>query len=318
MILPSLLLLAGLALLPQAKGRWVEGSYGDPPARLRYRLFLPSAQGGPRPLPLVVMLHGCTQSAEDFAAGTRLAAEAEREGFLLVLPEQRPEAHPQRCWTWYDPAHQRRGAGEPALLAGIAREVAAAHGADPARVYVGGISAGGAMAVNVAAAYPELFAAVGVHSGIAYGAARDVAEALRVMREGPTAPDAAALRAARGEDVPGVPLFLVQGSADPVVSPANAGALAAQWALASGWAADAEDEARLERTREEAGGRVLEREVRRDAGGRVVVEVWRVEGLAHAWSGGSPEGSFTDARGPDATAGMVRFFLDHPRAGAPR
>lgn len=316
MILPALLI-AGLALLPQSRGRWIERSYGDEPERLRYRLYLPDRPDGSGPPALVVMLHGCTQSAEDFAAGTRMHELAESEGFLLVLPEQRPDAHPQRCWNWYDPAHQRRDAGEPALIAGIAREVLAEHGADPDRVYVGGISAGGAMSLNVAAAYPDLFAAVGVHSGVGYAAAQDVEEALRVMREGPPEPAfrAEALRAAMGERARVLPLLAIHGSEDAVVDPVNSDALAAQWTLVMGWIRGGGPPPRLHQRRGEEGGRAFSQAVLSDPEGEgSIVEKWRVEGLGHAWSGGSPGGSYTDPAGPDASREMVRFFLRHPRS----
>lgn len=301
--------------MPPTPAGWLEKHFEEGDARLRYRLFLPERYDGSRRLPLLVMLHGCTQSAEDFAAGTRLAELAEREGLLLAFPEQRPGAHPQRCWNWYDPAHQRRGTGEPALIAGIARQVRSDYAVDPDRVYLGGISAGGAMAVNVAAAYPEIFAAVGVHSAMPFAAASDVAGALRAMRRGPAerASGAAALRDAMGARARMVPLLVLHGAADPVVSPANAAALAGQWARAMAEISGAAP-GPVQRRQETVAGRTVSRELfRTAAGGGVVVESWVVEGLEHAWSGGSPEGSYTDPAGPDASREMVRFFREHPR-----
>lgn len=318
--LAAVLLTAATTLMPPTPAGWLEKQFGEGDARLRYRLFLPDRYDGSERLPLLVMLHGCTQSAEDFAAGTRLAEIAEREGLLLAFPEQRPDAHPQRCWNWYDPAHQRRDAGEPALIAGIAREVRNGYAVDPDRVYLGGISAGGAMAVNVAAAYPELFAAVGVHSSIPFAAASDVAGALRAMRHGPPDPasGARALREAMGARARVVPLLVLHGAADAVVSSANAAALAGQWARAMAQIAGSAP-GPVQRSRETVAGRAVCRELFRAAeGGAVVVESWTVEGLEHAWSGGSPEGSYTDPAGPDASREMVRFFREHPLAAAVR
>ncbi|CAN5887242.1 hypothetical protein BH23GEM7_BH23GEM7_33030 [soil metagenome] len=252
----------------------------------RYLLFVPASYDGTAELPLVVMLHGCTQDAEDFARGTRMNALAEEYGFLVAYPEQPQSAHPQKCWNWYAPEHQQREAGEPALVAGITREVMREHRVDPARVFVAGISAGAAMSVIMAATYPDLYAAAASHSGIGYRAAEGVPQALAVMREGRSgaAERGALVLAAMGERRRPVPLLLFHGAADPVVSPLNASQLEEQWSAAS--AAE---------------------------GTEPVVESRIVEGLGHAWSGGSPEGSYTDAAGPDASREIVRFFLAHPR-----
>ena len=175
---------------PAGAGRWEEGTFANAAGSRRYKLYVPASYDPSRGTPghmLVVLLHGCTQDPDDLARGTRVAEHAEREGFLALLPEQPASANPKKCWNWYDPAHQRRDAGEPASIVAVVRDVMATQKVDPARVYVAGISAGGAMAAIVGAAYPELFAAVGVHSGIAVGAATSVVEALSVMAKGPAA-----------------------------------------------------------------------------------------------------------------------------------
>jgi poly(hydroxyalkanoate) depolymerase family esterase len=271
-----------------------------------YRLFVPSAYaaaaGAGEAAPLVVMLHGCTQDAADVARGTRLDAHAERAGALVVYPEQPATANPKKCWNWYDAAHQGRDAGEPAIITAIVREVMASHRVDPSRVYVAGISAGGAMAAIVAAAYPEVFAAVAAHSGIAVGAARSVMDALGVMAKGP-----AAVAPVLGTAPP--PLLVVQGGADPVVNAANAEALSTQWRSGR------RVEGGGRREEGDAGGYHFVRTSWGDAGAPDV-EVVTVRELGHAWSGGSTEGTYTDARGPDATALMMKFLVAHRRAPA--
>lgn len=279
-------------------------TYTGPAGTRRYRLFVPDGYETWSPPPLVVMLHGCTQDPDDFARGTRFNALADSAGAIVVYPEQTAAHNPQKCWTWYDAANQRAGTGEAAIIAGITREVMGRYGVDPARVYIAGVSAGGIMAVNTAASHPDLYAAVGVHSGTAYGAAHDLATALATMRNGPAdqaalADSARAILRAAGRDW--LPMIVFHGSTDAVVNPENGRRLASQWAVAGG----AKDFLRSE---EQIGGLT----VVKDRWGPYV-ELWMVQGLGHAWSGGSPEGTYTDARGPDAAREMLRFFLSHKR-----
>jgi poly(hydroxyalkanoate) depolymerase family esterase len=258
--------------------------HAGPQGARDYLLYRPSATRGPV-RGMILMLHGCTQSPEDFAAGTRMHLHAEEHGLLVAYPEQTRSENAQLCWNWFRPADQGRTRGEAALLAGLATSVAGAHGVPADRVFVAGLSAGGAMAAILANTHPEVIAAAGIHSGLAPGSAQDVVSAFAAMR-GEAAPGAEPLRA---------PAIIFHGSADATVAPANAGRLA-------GLLDDT-----VHRTGATPGRRFDVLEGRNAAGHPV--EVWRIDGAGHAWSGGDAGGSYTDPSGPNASAEMVRFFL---------
>ncbi len=274
-------------------------SYSEAAGTRAYKLYVP-ANRPDGPMPLIVMLHGCTQSADDFATGTGMNLAAEEHGFLVAYPEQPGSANANRCWNWFNAADQGRGRGEPALIAGITRRIMKDHPVDPARVYVAGLSAGGAAAVIMGSTYPDLYAAVGAHSGLPLGAARDMPSAFAAMRNG-----------AAGErgGVSPVPTIIFHGTQDSTVHPANAAAIAAQ-------AMGAAPGLRPMVTRGEVpGGRAYTRTIHADASDQGLCEHWEIQGAGHAWAGGNPSGSFTDPLGPDATREMVRFFFAHGRAG---
>lgn len=274
-------------------GKFLDRSYSGPAGSIDYKLYVP--RNATADAPLVVMLHGCTQSPEDFAIGTRMNARADARGVLVAYPAQTHRANPQKCWNWFAPGHQARDKGEPALIAGLTREIIGGYGVDPARVFVAGLSAGGAAAAVMAEAYPDLFAAAGIHSGLACGTARDVSSAMQAMQRGTGATGSAARP---------VPTITFHGDRDSTVHEANAGEVVARAAGAAGALRTVTESGTS------AGGRRYTRAVSRDAAGRAVIERWTVHGGGHAWFGGDAAGSFTDPTGPDASAEMLRFFLD--------
>ena len=266
-------------------------TYTGPAGTRRYKLYVPASRDG-RPAPLLVMLHGCTQSPDDFAIGTRMNELAEEHGMLVAYPEQTSSANAQKCWNWFEAKDQQRGSGEPELIAGIAREIIAEHSADPARVFVAGLSAGGAAAAIMGQRYPDLFAAIGVHSGLACGAATDMGSAFSAMRGG------SPVKA--GERV--VPTIVFHGDRDTTVAPVNGDGVIEQ--ARAGAVSKISDSAGVS-----PGGVAYTRSVHREKDGRERLESWRIHGAGHAWSGGSAGGSFTLPAGPDASREMLRFFL---------
>ncbi len=291
-------------------GEFVSLSYSNAHGTRAYKLYVPKSYRG-KPAPLLVMLHGCTQNPDDIAAGTRMNELADQHGILVVYPAQSPAANGMNCWNWFNRKDQVRDRGEPALIAGITREVMNDYEVDPHRVFIAGISAGGAMAVIMATVYPELFAAVGVHSGLAYGAAHNATSAFVALRgrnkANAAAPSTIHGRAQRPATARATPTIVFHGDQDTTVDPSNGTEVVDQ---AISLAADSHGP--LQKTVKErmtVNGRDYTATIYRTRNRRPIVEYWELHGAGHAWSGGSASGSFTDASGPDASAEMVRFFL---------
>ncbi len=326
---------------PQRPGSFAAHQFSNGAGTRAYKVYLPARESDAPPA-VVVMLHGCTQSADDFAAGTQMNRLADEHGFLVVYPEQTAHANASKCWNWFKPQDQRRDAGEPSLIADIVRDVARQHGADPRRIFVAGLSAGAAMAVVLGQAYPDLFAGVGVHSGLPFGSAHDIPSALAAMKGGrsgllglrdapgagghtrtsaPGRPQAIIPEPFRGKGTPvtaaqAVPTIVFHGDRDRTVQPSNGAQVAQQahdahGARPGGAALRARTESGLA-----PGGRRFSRTVHADTEGQARVEIWTLHGAGHAWSGGHANGSYTDPTGPDASGEMVRFFMALPHAGS--
>ncbi|HEY6618273.1 MAG TPA: PHB depolymerase family esterase [Steroidobacteraceae bacterium] len=279
-------------------GSFVEGAYSNSHGSRRYKLFVPPGAAG-KPLPLLVMLHGCLQDPDDFALGTRMNSIAEEQRIFVLYPEQSEAANQTRCWNWFNAANQRRDQGEPSIIAGMTREVIGAHNIDARRVYIAGMSAGGAMAAIMAATHSDLYAAVGIHSGVPYGAAQNFMAAIAAMKDG----------AASGARLPAkrIPLIVFHGDQDIMVNWRNGEQLVSQWL--GGPAPNRTQDSSTARA-SEGNGRAFTRTRYRDAAGHAVAENWLVHDAGHAWSGGGSAGSFADVSGPDASREMMRFFSE--------
>ena len=264
------------------------------------------------------MLHGCTQDADDIARGTRMNVAAESRGWMVLYPEQPAAANVKKCWNWYDPRHQHRDAGEPSLIAGMTRQVSSQHGADASRVYLAGVSAGAAMASLVAAAYPDVYAALALHSGLVHSASATVMDALGVLQQGVPSPEphAESALAEMGSRARVIPTLVIHGERDAVVAPINGAQAAKQWfltnALVVGQPLDTTSGA-TDAALSQEGGYHLRASIYRATDGTALVTLVMVKELGHAWSGGSSTGTFADEQGPDATRRVFDFFALHRR-----
>jgi poly(hydroxyalkanoate) depolymerase family esterase len=285
--------------------QFLSRSFACAAGRRSYKLYIPHRRHAGRRA-LLVMLHGGTQDADDFAAGTRMNALAEEHGLLVAYPSQCKSANPSSCWNWFHPEHQMRGAGEPTIIAGITNKIAAEYDVDPQRVFVAGLSAGGAMAAVMGVTYPEIYAAIGVHSGLPYKSATDVASAFAAMRGDPGIRGQRKPRRAAAND-PRMRTIVFHGDADRIVHPSNA----AKIIEAQAQPGDSVERAKAR----SSASRAYTRAVTRGKTGSAVMEQWLIHGSGHAWSGGSPDGTYTDPHGPDASREMLRFFLEElPRS----
>ena len=313
-----------LRLTGRPLGRWVEGSHAESHRRLfflplshskrHFRLYLPGKYVATKSWPLLVMLHGCKQDPVTFSSGTRMNQLADEQGFLVLYPEQRRLANVYRCWNWFD-SSGHRSQGEAALIAGMVRDVTAAYAVDSGRVYVAGLSAGGAMAAIMASCYGNLFAACAVHSGLMYRAAESVSEASKAMKHGSrSSPESTARQAIAQKDFAYVPAIVIHGSKDDTVNPVNADQVVEQF-VAMARLADGGDAAFTEFTSSEHGGDRYPYEIREyRRGDALLLKKMLVYGLDHAWSGGNEEEPFNDPNGPDASRMIWEFFTDFQRS----
>ena len=287
---------------PSRKASFTQHAFAFEGDSYPYRLFIPSAPASSAsdagPMPLIVLLHGCKQDALDFSNGTAMNVLAEERQVMVLYPEQITSANALRCWNWFEPSHQQAARGEPGMIAALTQKIMRKHDADPGRVYIAGLSAGGAMAAVVSGLYPDIFAAVGVHSGLAAGAARDVMSAFAAMRSG-----------AKGSASPVIPTIVFHGSADKTVHPDNGTHItdAALAALKTSGLMLVKTHSTGSKNSDEK----TERVVYSTADGKPYIENWRIDAGVHAWSGGDAAGSYTDPDGPSASAAMLAFFLQH-------
>jgi poly(hydroxyalkanoate) depolymerase family esterase len=279
----------GRALAP---GKFLAGSFTNHAGTRAYKLYIPTAYHG-QSLPLVVMLHGCTQNPDDFAAGTGLNAIAEDKPCLVLYPAQAQSANGSKCWNWFNAVDQQRGQGEPSIIAGMTEEIITTYHADPTQVYIAGLSAGGAMAVIMGVTYPELYGAVGVHSGLPYAAAHDLPSAFAAMNGNATL-------SAADRRLKDIPIIVFHGDSDKTVHPCNGDHIITQ---------SMSQQSYMQVTKGQNGaGHAYTQTVHGDANGNLLAEHWLVHGAGHAWFGGSSRGSYTDGKGPNASQEMMRFF----------
>ena len=321
-VIPILL----LQVLPKARadssGIWQQYTYNGPAGSRPYFVYTPASYQVGTAVPLMVMLHGCTQTPADFAAGTQMDQLADQKQFIVVYPQQTSTYNQEKCWNWFDSADQSRGNGEPAIIAGIVQAVEQTTSQwtiDTHRIYAAGLSAGAAMTVILGATYPDIFAAIGVQSGLEYKAATSSADASTAVRQGGPDPvqQGQAAYNAMGSAARVVPTITFHGTSDYLVYPINGEQVVRQWMqtdhLASHNAYNASFNSPTSTTNGQvAGGHSYSVYTWNDNNGNEVQEYWLVNGMGHGWSGGSSSGTYTDPQGPGATQAIYNFFMSHP------
>ncbi|WP_233274695.1 extracellular catalytic domain type 1 short-chain-length polyhydroxyalkanoate depolymerase [Haladaptatus cibarius] len=302
-----------------AKGSYTTETYDG----RTYTKYIPTGADGSA-IPLVVMLHGCTQNPDQFKDETQMNEVAERETFAVIYPDQTTSANIRECWNWFQDQHTTRGSGEAELIAGMAQDVMASHSIDDNRVFVAGLSAGAAMVPNLLVAYPDVFAAGGIHSGLVYDVAENVSQATTAMTQGGPDPQQQGTEAYQAMQSNGVtdtvPTIVFHGTEDYTVYPINGHQATEQATQTNDLAADGTDDDSTDYTPDETTNGQSESfsytvSEYHDSGGETVVEKWIIDGMAHAWSGGAQGGAYTAPGGPDASQQMWDFFAAHPRNG---
>lgn len=301
---------------------WQQYTYRDSVGTHPYSVYTPDSYHTGTAVPLIVMLHGCSQNARDFAAGTLMNQLADQYNFIVVYPQQSSNYNQNLCWNWFLPAHQARGAGEPASIVGIVQEIqqnTATWTIDSARIYAAGLSAGGAMATILGVTYPDLFAAIGTHSSLEYQAATNLGKGIRAMRHGGPDPieQGRAAYQAMGDFARIVPCIMFHGMKDTTVAAANGDQVVQQWMTTNELASRGHYSTDFSRPSSVVPGHVLNGYSYvtarwNDSNGATVQEYWKIGHMGHAWSGGSPAGSYTDPLGPNASLAMYTFFMAHP------
>ncbi|MCW3066878.1 MAG: hypothetical protein JWN32_4050 [Solirubrobacterales bacterium] len=308
---------AAAALAPAATagtGALTSGDYTGAAGNQHYELYIPSTYKAGTAVPLVVALHGCTQTADQFRLLSRWDTLAEAKGFIVVFPQQDPNANQLKCWDFYQDGSMHRSAGEPARIAAVTSMIEQKYSVDPHRVYAAGLSAGGAMASVMAATYPDLFAAIGIGSGCEYAATATCAG----YKSADPAQAAQQAYKEMGAHAHPMPFIAFEGDADTTVPPVNADQLVQQWLTTD----DLADDGTLNGSVPSAPANTTQGQVQ---GGRSytirtygnhnhaeLAQYWTVHGMNHAWSGGNPSQSYADPSGPDETAAMYAFFASHP------
>lgn len=311
--------IAGLVDSP-AMGSFERYTYTNDAGTRTYKVYVPAAYSGEAAVPLIVDLHGCGSNADEEARWSRFNELAETFGLLVAYPEQSSSANGSRCWNWFLTEHQSRDAGEPTLIAGITREVMSRWSVDPRRVYVAGISAGGAMSDIMAATYPDLYAAAMIYAGCEYKGGTTCLGAVAAL---PAEESGRLAYEAMGPRARVVPIFVIQGDTDAVVPAPNAELVVQQFLASDDWADNGANDGSVSRDRsatrsgQKPGGRAYDIDDYTDAAGCLLAQRWLIRGIGHAWSNAEPNGTprdaaLTDPLGPDVSTPTVEFFLAHP------
>ncbi len=318
----------GPKLLGVPRAMWQQYQYKDASGDYPYFMYTPTTYHLGTAVPLLVLLHGCTQTAADYAAGTGMNQLAEQYGFIVVYPQQTRMSNRTLCWNWFKTSHQFRDRGEPAIIAHMVqaiKESTSQWTIDSSRVYVVGASAGAAMAVILGATYPDIFAAIGVHSGVEYQAVTNIISGLTVMRRGGPDPEKQGRKAyeAMGSYKRMMPTIVFQGTHDKIVRPTNGDQVVQQWMQTNHLASQGLYVADFKYPTTTTSGQVpggysYTVYTWKDHTGKEVQQYWKILGLGHAWSGGNPAVSHTDPQGPNASEAMYQFFMNHPMGGASR